>query len=196
MKRVTMATLVLFAVFGVSRALKFPSLDVMKGAIGGGMNSNTCRGLKKELLELIDVERGEGKADPAVILSKIEELGRAKGISRETSLFGGVRGKEWKVLYTTEKEINFFVDYGFVFDDGRAIQSITQKIEAGTIENVIPFKVSDARYFNYLWPFHQSVTCCCIACLEILLLTTCRIHSTIRVAFARTYFFSIFRWPR
>jgi len=50
-----------------------------------------------------------------------------------------VKGK-WKVLWTSEDEVNIFVKLGLVKDRGEgAIQEVTQIIGDGTIANNIPF---------------------------------------------------------
>jgi hypothetical protein len=84
------------------------------------------KSLKAELLNICQ-DKSTTRADIERVIEELRELKEIKNTATSEML-----QKEWLLLWTTEKEINVFSDFGISGD-------ITQTIQSGSIRNVIPF---------------------------------------------------------
>mmetsp|Transcript_42908 Transcript_42908/g.48747 ORF Transcript_42908/g.48747 Transcript_42908/m.48747 type:complete len:210 (+) Transcript_42908:48-677(+) len=86
--------------------------------------------LKAQLLSVCDEAGGGGNRERVEEL--IEEMIPLSPVGSASST-SPLLQKEWLLLWTTEKEINFFRDWNLAAD-------ITQTIDGGVLKNCIPFK--------------------------------------------------------
>jgi len=89
--------------------------------------SNEVEDLKKSLLEVCRSPETK-RVEVEEIISKLEPLSPTPSSASSPLL-----QKEWLLEWTTEKEINFFVDWGLSGD-------ITQTIDGNVLNNKIEFK--------------------------------------------------------
>ena len=122
----------MFAAF----AALFDGVGGLQQLFGGLGNGKQILDLKKQLKSEIDSSR----ASRSRIEGLVNELGELQGGGRR----GAVQGN-WRILYTTEDEVNIFVKLGLVREGegergGRNIGEVTQTIGKDNIDNTIPFK--------------------------------------------------------
>lgn len=100
--------------------------------------------LKKQLFEEFDIPLARSQVQDQQVRIKglVMELGeqQQRNPVGKKQRYRGAEGK-WRILYTTEDEVNVFVKLGLV-REGRegAIREITQDLLGGRIDNTIPFQ--------------------------------------------------------
>ena len=105
-----------------------------KGGEAGGTNAAKREGLKEALLDECRSDSGGNmKAKRARVENIIDELAPLSPIV-DTATSPELQ-REWLMAFTTEKEINFFVDLGITPSSG-----VSQTIDGTTLGNLIEFK--------------------------------------------------------
>jgi PAP_fibrillin len=115
----------------------FPRLSFIQNAFGGGSNKVSLDKKRNELKLRLLEECGKNTVDRGVVEELISELRTVSPTPNSAS--DPALNRKWLLQWTSEKEINFFIDF-------KLCTEIYQIIDGNLLENMIPFK--NGGYFG------------------------------------------------